>query len=188
MEKSTDGHYVMKFGLTFAVTFESGAEHNDLSNLKLLVHAREKTTTQGSACEKAKKEKSMCKKNMNNETLRGKITNNETMCETNNNPETLCEQQSNHEIFCDKISKKEQLFGKNNNDKDILYDQIQNSEISAEDTKCVICLKTYKTIGSLRCHLRYEHLPVSKIFTCYYCGDVFTRPWSCRRHERKQHK
>ena len=60
--------------------------------------------------------------------------------------------------------------------------------VKKKGTQCLICLRSYKTHGSLRGHLRYHHVPRPLVFICSFCGDIFTRPWSRSRHERKQHR
>ena len=204
----------MQCRLTFAIACDCSMELKDFPHLNMHVHACDIRNKTESAFQKVQKGELDCEINfkdqlcgevVNNKTLRGRINSYETLPEQIGTDETLCDKISNkgNSMLLGNTSHKESMFGHIIN-RETLFAQINNSKMMIKepligqinsyskvinkDTTCLICLKTYKTSGSLRCHLRYEHLPVTKRFTCKYCGDTFTRPWSCSRHERKQHK
>ena len=165
---------------------------------------RQKLTSHKDICRKVTNRGQFCEKGDNKDTCSRQLRFNgkDTLSVKVNNDDTLPKENSNNKIYFGQLETYEDCLREIDSSEDC-SEQIKHNgglerpretkeellgTINNDKSECVICRKKYKTIGSLRCHLRYEHLPIPRKYNCRYCGVPFTRPWSRKRHETKQHK
>jgi len=98
----------------------------------------------------------------------------------------VCEKNKGTPIKCSNCSK---TFSRQDNlrrHQTTCCDQ-NNNTVEKEQIVCEICRKKYKTMASLKFHIKTVHSS-NRVYVCDICGDQFTRLFSLRRHNERMHK